>query len=244
LLQAIAGPDPHDPYSVEVPVPDYSKSLTGGVKGLRIGVPTEYFFDRVEAETDTALRRALSLLKELGAVPVDVTIRNGARCSVASSVILGSEAAAFHETRLKKSGDLLDPLVRERLEVAGFYTAVDYIKAQRIRTIVMEEMRQVFQTCDVLMLPAGNAAPKLDDEIMRTDAPSDRPLPGRPDSYNLANVTGIPAIVLPCGFTSGPPLLPLGMQFCSRPFDEAKLFRIGHAYQSATDWHQRRPLLG
>jgi aspartyl-tRNA(Asn)/glutamyl-tRNA(Gln) amidotransferase subunit A len=113
----------------------------------------------------------------------------------------------------------------------------------RVRTVLMEEMRRVFQTCDVLMLPAGNAAPKLDAEIVDTDAPSDPPSPPRPDSFNIANVTGIPAMVLPCGFTAGPPSLPLGIQLCAKPFDEATLFRIGHAYQLSTDWHKRKPAL-
>ena len=192
---------------------------------------------------EAALRRAISLLREQGAVLVDVKVRNAALCGAASSIILNSEAAVFHEKRLKEHPDLLDPLVRERLEVATFNSAVDYIKALRLRTVLMEEMRRVFQTCDVLMLPAGNAAPKLDAEIVGTDAPTDPPPPPRPDSFNIANVTGIPAIVLPCGFTAGPPSLPLGIQFCAKPFDEATLFRIGHAYQSATDWHKRRPAL-
>jgi len=174
---------------------------------------------------------------------VDVKVRNAALCSSASQIILSSEAAAYHERRLKKSAHLLDPLVRERLETATFHTAVDYIKALRIRTVLMEEMQRVFQTCDILMLPSGNAAPKLDTETTGTDAPADPPPPPRPDTYNLANMTGIPAIVLPCGFTSGPPTLPLGIQFCARPFDEATLFQIGHAYQLATDWHERRPPL-
>jgi aspartyl-tRNA(Asn)/glutamyl-tRNA(Gln) amidotransferase subunit A len=243
LLQVIAGPDTRDRASAAAPVPDYTKTLTGNVKGLRIGVPTEHFFDHVHAETEAALRRALSLLREMGAVLVDVKVRNAALCGVVTSIILSSEAAAFHEQRLKKQGDLLEPLVRERLEGATFHSAADYIKALRLRTVLMEEMRRVFQICDVLMLPAGNAAPKLDAEIVGSDAPTDPPLPSRPDSYNIANVTGIPAIVLPCGFTAGPPSLPLGIQFCAKPFDEATLFRISHAYQSATDWHNRRPPL-
>ena len=107
----------------------------------------------------------------MGAVLVDVKVRNAALCGAASSIILNSEAAAFHETRLKEHADLLDPLVRERLEAGTFNSAVDYIKALRLRTILMEEMRRVFQTCDVLMLPAGNAPPKLDAEIVGTDAP-------------------------------------------------------------------------
>lgn len=243
MLQAIAGPDPNDRTAAPNPVPNYSRNLTAGVKGLRVGVPSEYFFNHVDPETDAALRGALSVLKELGAVLVDFRVSNAALCSTASSVILSSEAAAFHETRLKQHAGQLDPLVRERLEAAKFHTAVDYIKALRLRTVFMEEMRRVFQTCDIVMLPSGNAAPKLDIEIVRTDVTPDQPPPPRPDTYNLANVTGIPAIVLPCGFTAGPPVLPLGIQFCARPFDEATLFRISHAYQSATIWHQRRPPL-
>jgi Asp-tRNA(Asn)/Glu-tRNA(Gln) amidotransferase A subunit family amidase len=107
----------------------------------------------------------------------------------------------------------------------------------------MEEMLRIFQTCDVLMLPAGNPPPRLEGEIVGTDAATDPPLPPRPDSFNLANVTGIPAIVLPCGFTSVPPILPIGIQFCAKPFDEESLFRVSHAYQSATDWHKRNPPL-
>jgi aspartyl-tRNA(Asn)/glutamyl-tRNA(Gln) amidotransferase subunit A len=243
MLQAIAGYDPQDSSTATTPVPDYSRALTGNVKGLRIGVPAGYFFNNVHSETDGALRRGLAVLKEMGAVLVDVAVRNAELCSPASAVILGSEAAAFHEKRMKESADLFDPLVRERIEAGTFHSATDYIKALRVRTLLKAEMRRIFQTCDVLMLPAGNAAPKLTEEIVETDIPPDPPLAARPDSFNLANVTGIPAIVLPCGFTSGPPLLPLGIQFCAKHFDEAALFRVGHAYQSATDWHTRTPSL-
>ena len=220
---------------------DFSQALAGNVKGMRIGVPTEYFFTHVHAETDAALRRALALLKSLGAVLVDVTVRNAALASTASAVILGAECAAFHLKRLDEHAELFDPLVRERLEAGTFYSAVDYIKALRIRAVLKREMQRVFQACDVLMLPAGNAAPKLDLEVVGTDMPPDPPAPPRPDTLNLANVTGIPSLVLPCGFTAGPPVLPLGIQFCAKANDEAALFRIGHAYQQATDWHGRRP---
>jgi aspartyl-tRNA(Asn)/glutamyl-tRNA(Gln) amidotransferase subunit A len=243
MLHAMAGPDPHDRTAALEPVPDYNKLLTRNIKGLRIGVPSEYFFEHVHPETDAALRRANALLKEMGAVLVDFKVRDAALCGAASSIILNTEAAACHEQVLKEKADLLDPLVRERLEVATFNSAIDYIKAQRFRTILMEEMRRVFETCDVMMLPSGNAAPRLDAEIAGTDAPSDPPAPPRPDTFNIANMTGIPAIVLPCGFTAGPPSVPLGIQFCAKPFDEATLFRVSHAYQAATDWHKRRPPL-
>src|SRR6185503_13648036 len=186
--------------------PDYARALNGNVRGLRIGVPESYFFNNVHPEVAAALRRALALLKEMGAGLVDVTVRNAEMCSPASTVILGSESTAFHEKRLKESADLFDPLVRERLEAGAFYSATDYIKALRVRTLLKDEMLRLFQTCDVLMLPAGNAAPKLAEEIVETDVPPNPPPPARPDSFNLANVTGIPAIVLPCGFTAGPPV--------------------------------------
>ena len=206
-----------------------------------MGVPAEYFFDKVHPETETALRRAIELLKGLGVVLVDVKFKNAALCSAVSSVILSAESATYHLERLRKSPELFDPLVRERLEAGTFHSAIDYIKALRVRTVLMEEARRIFQTCDVLMLPAGNAAPKLEEETVETDVPRDPPAAPRPDVFNMANVTGIPAIVLPCGFTAGPPVLPLGIQFCARHFDEATLFRIGHAYQMATDWHRRTP---
>ena len=243
MLLVMAGADRLDRTASSRAVPDYSKALDGSVRGLRIGVPVEYFFDHVHAETEAALRLAISVLKDRGALLVDVAVRNAALCGPAMSVILSSEAAVFHEKRLKEHGQLLDPLVRERLEAATFHSAVDFVKALRMRTLLMEEMRRVFQTCDVLMLPAGNAAPRLEGEITESDVPSDPPAPARPDSFNIANLTGIPAIVLPCGFTSGPPPLPLGIQFCARPFDEAALFRVGQAYQLATDWHRRKPVV-
>jgi aspartyl-tRNA(Asn)/glutamyl-tRNA(Gln) amidotransferase subunit A len=243
MLEAIAGADRRDAATAAAPVPKYGASLGGGIKGLRVGIADSHFFNGVQAETEAAVRGAIALLEKLGAVLVDVTVRNAALSGPASWVILMSEAAAFHEKRLKHNPELFDPLVRERLEIATFNSAIDYIKALRVRTVLMEEMRRIFRTCDVLALPAGNAAPLLEAEIVGTDAPSGAPSPPRPDSWTIANMTGIPALVLPCGFTGGAAPLPLGIQFWARPFNEAALFRAGHAYQSATDWHTRKPPL-
>jgi aspartyl-tRNA(Asn)/glutamyl-tRNA(Gln) amidotransferase subunit A len=240
-LQVMAGRDELDSASARARVPDYRQALSGKVKGLRLGVPVEYFFNHVHPETEAALRRAISVLEEMGVTLVDVKVRDAGIVGAVSSVILGSESAAFHRKRLLEHPEKLEPLVRERLEAGTFHSAMDYIQALRLRTVLMEEMRRVFQTCDVLMLPAGNPAPLLEQEIVGTDIPPDPPPPPRPDTFNLANVTGIPALVLPCGFTAGPPALPIGIQFCARPFAEATLFGIGHAYQLATQWHRRRP---
>jgi len=241
LLQTIAGADPHDATAAAEPVPDYTKALTGNVKGLRIGVPTAYFFDGIDTETAAAVHRALATLKERGAVLVDVSVRNIELAGPAAAIIRLSEAASFHEKRLNEQAETFEPRVRQNLEAGTFYSAVDYIKALRLRTVLMEEMRRVFGVCDVMAVPASNPAPRLDAEATRSGSTS-KPPPA-PDTFDLGNMTGIPAIVQPCGFTTGPPVLPVGIQFYGKPFDEATLFRVSHAYESATDWHTRRPPL-
>jgi aspartyl-tRNA(Asn)/glutamyl-tRNA(Gln) amidotransferase subunit A len=242
LLAAIAGPDPRDPTAAAEPVPDYTTSLSGNVQGLRIGVPSNYFFDGFDDEAVAAVRAALAVLKELGAELIDVTIGHS-ELAAASSIIRLSEAASYHEKRMAEHADLFEPMVRESLEAATFYSAVDYVKAMRLRTVLMEEVRRVFGLCDVIAVPAHNAAPKLEPDNPPPGTAAKPPAPRLPDTFNIGNMTGIPAIVQPCGFTSGPPSLPVGIQFYGKAFDEPTLFRVSHAYESATDWHTRRPPL-
>jgi aspartyl-tRNA(Asn)/glutamyl-tRNA(Gln) amidotransferase subunit A len=244
MLQVMAGPDPKDATAAHEPVPDYSKALTAGVHGLRIGLPTNYFFDHVHPDTVKAVHAAVANLKSMGATVVDVEVPHADLAGNALWLIAMAEGACFHEKRLKDSPELFDPLVRERLEAAKFYPATDYIKAQRIRTILVESMRGVFQKCDVLAVPAGNPATKLEPpELAKTDVRPNPPPGGRTGSTSIGDMTGMPAIVIPCGFTAGPPVLPLAIQFYAKPFDEPALFRVAHAYESATDWHKRRPPL-
>lgn len=243
MLQTIAGADPRDPTAAPETVPDYTQALTGNVKGLRIGVPTNFFFDGIDAEAVAAVRAALAVLQELGAELVDVHVGNAELAGPASAVIRLSEAASYHEKRLAEHAELFEPAVRENLEAATFYSAVDYVKALRLRTVLIEEMRRVFEQCDVMAVPASNAAPRLEPQAPRSDTTPEPPAARPADTFNIGNMAGIPAIVQPCGFSAGPPPLPLGMQFYARAFDEAALFRVSHAYQSVTDWHTRRPPL-
>jgi aspartyl-tRNA(Asn)/glutamyl-tRNA(Gln) amidotransferase subunit A len=245
MLQVMAGPDPKDATAAREPVPDYSKALRGDVKGLRIGVPTNYFFDEAHADLTAAVRGAIRHLQQMGARVVDVEVPHAKLAGSAGWIIAMAEGACFHEKRLKEKPDLFDPLVRERLEAAKFYPAVDYIKSMRIRTILMDEMRRVFQTCDVMAVPGGGPAAKLESaQTARSDVkPGSKPTPFRGGTTFIGDMTGLPAIVMPCGFTQGPPALPLTIQFYGRPFDEATLFRVSHAYESTTEWHKRRPPL-
>ena len=243
LLQAIAGSDPNDPTTTSDPVPDYSRSLTGSVKGLRIGVPVNYFFEGANAESEAAVRAAVARLKEMGATIVDVEVPHANLAGSAGWIIAMAEAACFHEKRLRDTPELFDPIVRERLEAAKFYPATDYIKAMRVRTILMDEMRRVFEKCDVMAVPGGNPATKLEppDRAGTDVKPGSSSTPYRLGNTFIGNMTGLPAIVIPCGFTTEPPARPLTIQFYGKPFDEATLFRVSHAYESVTDWHKRRP---
>ncbi len=245
MLQAIAGHDPNDPTTTQDAVPDYMRSLTGNVKGLRIGVPTNYFFDNINPQTVAAVRAAIATLEKMGARVVEVTVPHAELAGSAGWVVAMAEAACFHEQRLKHTPELFDPVVRERLDAARFYPATDYIKSLRVRSMLMESMRRVFETCDVMAVPSGNPATRLEAAAVAASdvKPGSTATPFRAGNTFIGNMTGLPAIVIPCGFTTDAPKLPLGIQFYGRPFDEATLLRVSHAYESNTDWHTQRPPL-
>jgi aspartyl-tRNA(Asn)/glutamyl-tRNA(Gln) amidotransferase subunit A len=247
VLQVIAGHDPEDPTSSTEPVPDYSLALTRDVSGLRVGVPRSYFFDDAHPEVEAAVRRALELLAGEGARLVDVDLPHARYAGSAGWIVAMTEATSFHEKRLRESPDLFDPLVRERLETAKFYAGTDYVKSLRLRSILQEEMAQVFERCDVMAVPGTTGLPtKLEPpETAGSDVkPGSKAPPYRGGNTFLGNMTGNPAITIPCGFSKGPPVLPISIQFYGRPFDEATLLRVAHAYESRTDWHKRRPPVG
>jgi aspartyl-tRNA(Asn)/glutamyl-tRNA(Gln) amidotransferase subunit A len=212
---------------------------------MRIGVPTNYFYEHLNPESIDAVRAAVKKLEDMGAVLVDVQVPHADLAGAAMWVIGMAEGASFHEKRLKETPELFDPVVRERLEAAKFYPATEYIKAQRVRTILMEEMKTVFKKCDVMAVPSGNPAGKLDPpEIAKSDIKPGSTSEPRRGTTNIGDMVGMPAIVIPCGFTTEAPTRPLGIQFYGKPFDESALFRVSHAYQLATDWHKRRAPIG
>src|SRR5262249_13290846 len=126
VLQVIAGLDLKDPSTRNEPVPDYSKALTENVRGLRIGVPSKYYFENISPEADKSVRAAIQRLVEMGATTVDVDIPHAKYAGTAGWIIAMADGAAFHEKRLREKPDLFDPVVRERIEAAKFYTATDY----------------------------------------------------------------------------------------------------------------------
>jgi aspartyl-tRNA(Asn)/glutamyl-tRNA(Gln) amidotransferase subunit A len=246
MLQIIAGADSIDRSCTADPVPDYSPALRGDLKGLRVGVPTRHFTEGADADIEKAYRAALETLTSLGALLVDVDVPHAQYAGSAGWIVAMAEAAQFHEKRLRESPELFDPIVRERLDAARFYPATDYIKALRVRTVLMDEMADVLKRCDVMAVPGNTALPsRLEPPaVAATDVkPGSKPTPFRLSNTFLGNMTGLPALTLPCGFSSGTPTLPIGLQLYGRAFDEFTLFRVGHAYEQATEWHRRRPMV-
>ncbi len=246
MLGVIAGADPRDPTAADRPVPDYLEALTPDVDGLRIGIPVSGFHEAATSEMQLAVREAVALLEADGATTVDVEVPHAALAGSAGWLVAMAEAAAFHEKRLAEQPEDLDPLVRERLEVAKFYPATDYIKALRVRTILQRELASVFESCDVMIVPSSfsPAGPLRSEEAAISDVPADRnpdEMDSRPGNTFLGNMTGYPALTLGCGFTAEQPRRPLALQIYGAPFSEARILQVAHAYQARTGWHQELP---
>jgi aspartyl-tRNA(Asn)/glutamyl-tRNA(Gln) amidotransferase subunit A len=240
LLQAMAGFDPKDPTTRRDAVPDYSAALAVGLKGLRIGVPHDHFMAAMEPDVGAAIQDALGVLKQAGAALVDVRFPPLEPVIGAHRSIIFCEAAAAHEELIRtRAADLSDE-VRPLLQSGLFLTASQYLAAQQARKKVIAAYRELWRSFDVLVTPTSPiAAPPIGATTARL---GDKEIPLVRLFLDLTlpfNLTGQPAISVPCGFTKSG--LPIGLQFVGRPFDEATLFRAAAAYESATDWHSRIP---
>jgi aspartyl-tRNA(Asn)/glutamyl-tRNA(Gln) amidotransferase subunit A len=236
VLQALAGHDPEDFSSADEPVPDYSAQLASGIKGLRVGVPPEFFFDSVDAEVEKPVREAISALGQEGAVVNEVSLPLVAEAPAALTAIMLPEALAFHQRWMAERPQDYGEDVRYRLELGATYTALQYVQAQRFReTIVAAWRAEVFDKVDVLAMPTTlTAAVGLEEGDLAATFKLIR-------NTNPLNLLGIPAISVPCGFTHGG--LPVGLHLAGKWWDEGTVLRTAHAYQQATDWHKRRPPL-
>jgi aspartyl-tRNA(Asn)/glutamyl-tRNA(Gln) amidotransferase subunit A len=239
-MNAIAGYDPKDIASSRAEVPDYTTALTGDVRGLRIGVPKEYFEVPLDSEVSQVVRKAIDLLGKLGASVREVSFPMYQHAQAISGTILMAEAATYHRELLARDGDKLYPPVRLRLEAGLFITAADYLKAQQARTLFNREARDLLQEVDLL---AGPMEPVTAPELLSTEVQAGGHTIGTTAALTQYsrpyNITGFPAISVPCGFSDTG--LPIGLQLAGRPFEELTVLRAAHAYEQATDWHQRRP---
>ena len=260
VLEAIAGHDPKDSTSRVEPVGQYSEALrkSENLRGLRVGIPKEYFAEGLNAEVDAALRVAIKQIESLGAEAVEVSLPHTQYAIPVYYLILFAEAssnlAKYDGVRFglseRNGKDLMDVYLKTRemgfgaetkrrimlgtfALSAGYYDAY-YLKAQKVRTLIRQDFQKAFETCDALITPvAPTTAFRIGEKITN---PLDMYLS---DVHVVAvNLAGIPALTVPCGFSNG---LPIGMQIMGPHLSEEMLLRIGHMYQSQTDWHTKHP---
>lgn len=260
VMSVISGHDPHDSTSMPIDVPDYAANLSTDVSGLTIGMPVEYFAEGLQPDVDKAVREAIAQLESMGATVKEVSIKHAEYCLPAYYIIAMAEASANlarydgirFGARVEK-GDLVSTYkatrgegfgeeVKRRIMLgtytlsAGYYDAY-YGKAQAVRTLIRQEFDEIFEGVDVLMSPvAPTTAFKFGENM------SDPLQMILADVLTIsANLAGMTGLSVPCGFDREG--LPIGLQILGAPFTEQTVLNVGHAYQSATDWHKQIPTL-
>jgi aspartyl-tRNA(Asn)/glutamyl-tRNA(Gln) amidotransferase subunit A len=258
VLQAMAGFDPRDSTSLDVPVPDYGSALGQPLKGLRIGLPKEYFAEGLEPGVRAVVEEAVQVYRKLGAEILDISLPNTHLAVPTYYVVAPAEASSNlarfdgvrYGHRCENPKDLMDLYTRSRGEgfgaevqrrimvgtyvlSAGYYDAY-YLKAQQVRRLIADDFRQAFASVDLILgptttAPAFGLGEKFDDPVAMY----------LNDIYTIsANLAGLPGMSIPAGFVAG---LPVGLQLLGNHFQEAQLLSAAHQFQQVTDWHGRRP---
>ena len=242
-LGVIAGADPKDPSTASESIADYEAALGDGrsLAGRRFAIVRE-LVEPIDPQVGAVFEAAVRQLESLGARRVDAALPHASAMNIAAETLIGPEAAVYHEENLHRPDRrmLMDPVVRMYATSGRFYMATDYVKAQRLRLQLQAELEAVLTDADVLVCPTdptltpkiGEASLLLGREMMWFEY----------GTVNLGNLTGAPALSLPCGFT--PDGLPVGLQLYGRAFDETTVLSFAYAYEQTTEWHQRRPALG
>jgi aspartyl-tRNA(Asn)/glutamyl-tRNA(Gln) amidotransferase subunit A len=261
ILSVISGRDERDSTSVPEPVPDYTAALTGNIKGLKIGLPKEYFIGGLDKEVTDAVNAAVKQLEKLGAEIVEISLPHTDYAVAVYYIIATAEASAnlarFDGIRYGLRVDGADPIelysktrgagfgpeVKRRIILgtyvlsSGYYDAY-YLRAQKVRTLIRQDFLKAFEKVDLVVTPttptpAFKAGEKSDDPMQMYLS----------DIFTIScNLAGIPGVSLPCGFSTNPKL-PIGLQLLGKPFGEETLLRAAHAYEQSTAWHKERPNL-
>lgn len=245
MLQAIAGYDPQDPGSIDLPVPDYVAAIAAPTSSLRLGTPRAYFYEGLHPDTQAAMEGALSVLKRLTLTQRDIAPL--ASDSTYSSVmnpyvtILTAEAYEYHKDYVAKNPELYQAATVKRIRAGADVTISAYIQSRRQLDQIRHSVSRLFDTVDVVITPTAPVPPFAIADL--TD-----PNTARPKELQMLHNTrpfdmfGLPTISVPCGFTAEG--LPIGMQISGPPGGEATVLRLAHAYEQATDWHNRLPGMG
>ena len=238
-LNVLAGYDAADPASVRAPQVDYTADLNGGVRELRIGVPKEYIGDILDPEQDTAFRKALSDLEELGASVAEISIPELAWVPALAIAITGVEASTIYGELARTRRDELDPSVLRRVETAFFISGERYARALRARVLFTRRMNAAFTSVDLIATPTvATPAPSQGTERMTIGGVQTNVREALLRDTRIFNMSRMPAVAFPTGFSADG--LPLSMQLAAPAFQDALALRAAHAYQQATTWHQAR----
>ncbi|MDB5826125.1 MAG: amidase, partial [Variovorax sp.] len=243
MFGTMAGFDVRDAGSAGRACDDYMHALAGGCKGLRIGIVPGYFFEHLQAPVREGVKAALATFVDMGAQLVDVDILNIHGNISAQLTIESAEPSTYHQRNLRERPEDYGDDVRTLLEVGEMLLATHYLQAQRYRSLLRSEFIEAFRSVDVFICPTlPFTATRMGETTVEIEA-------GQPEDMlsaimqftGIASLTGLPALNVPCGFD--PDGMPMGMQIIGRPFDEATLLRAGHAFQRATRFHERAPVL-
>jgi aspartyl-tRNA(Asn)/glutamyl-tRNA(Gln) amidotransferase subunit A len=235
LLGVMAGYDARDPTAADEPVDDYTAALNGDVTGMRIGVPMEYFFDSPELnpEVRSAVLEAIDVLKGAGAIVKEVTLPHASEAKTANNLTMTAEAFAYHHHDLRDRWRLYGRYTRTAIARGALFSGPDYAQAQRFRFYFKRTVAALMADLDVLITPTSTAPAERRDQVDMLKRLMGVSFTG------MWNLIGLPALALPCGFSSSG--LPLSMQIVGRPFEEATVLRVGDAYQQSVDWQLRVP---
>jgi aspartyl-tRNA(Asn)/glutamyl-tRNA(Gln) amidotransferase subunit A len=234
LLQVVAGYDPEDAVSQDAPVDDYLAGLEDGVRGWKVALAAGEYLVKTDDEVLKAVQAAARLFETLGASVTEVEIPGLLEAAQANSLMVTSDAAAFHRERLRLRPQDFGPDVLQRLQGGAAYSSTEYVLARRTQSVLRRKFETFFKEYDILLMPTTPIpAPTRqgDDAVRRAQmlTPFTAPF----------NLTGLPALTLPCGFSAQG--LPLGLQIAAGPWKEAAVLRAGRAYEQATEWHQHKP---
>jgi len=240
LLNVMAGQDPLDPHTKDVAVPDYTAALSGDIRGVRLGVPTNYFSEDVQPEVADAVAKTIAHLESMGGkvVPVKISDLDGVLdCMLAIAM---SEAAVYHQSSLRATPHLFSDETRLLLEAGEMVPATTYINAQRARVAVKAAFREALRDVDVLVTPTQpSTALKAGQSVSRIGSREESVFAVSARFCVPFNISGLPAASIPCGLSTD--RLPIGLQIVGKPFDEAAVLRVADAYERNTRWHLEYP---
>ena len=240
LLSAMAGFDRDDSDCVDRALEDFTARMDLDLRGVRIGVPTTYFTEPLQPDVESAWRTAVTTLCDLGATPVEIRLETLDRSIPIGQTIVRAEMTVFHREWHARQPDDYAATARERFEAAQSLGAIELVQAQRNREPMRAEFWRVFDQVDVLVTPSmPTTAGRIGSEMVELDGVVYNTLENTTRFTYPFNLTGFPAMSLPCGFDRLG--LPIGLQLAAAPWQEALLLGVAHQYQQATDWHRQRP---